>query len=336
MANAVCITENGLFPDIKEILSRSLVFEKDFLMSLSMDFMGKDLEKSVGRTSEVIIEGRNKCKVKVFWMSKLLLLGAPEGLSITVDFNSWTTGPLFKGIKNIPSGIHYITTNLDQVFGRSGFFIDASKDLNIWQWNDAFNRFDQVFDQDQLSRIKLGIHEIELGLGPYPSDLYESWQLHSNYLNWNLLQKICPGNSTDTVTSSSQLSDVADPRLESKSHTIHFTAIDLKHSFPDDIHGELRSKYAMDKSWLLSKLISENSAQDILGELQLSFLLFILGQFYDGFEQWKILVHLVCNSEQSLEEDPSFFVEFLCTYNLQSDSRCPYEPVERMSGRLFP
>ncbi len=246
-------------------------------------------------------------------MSKLLLLGAPEGLSITLDFNSWTTGPLFKGIKNIPSGIHYITTNLDQVFGRSGFFIDGSNDLNTWQWIDALGRYDKVTDQDQISRIKMGMHEIELGLGPYPMNLYESWKLHSNFLSTNLLYKICPDNFTDTVASSSRLSDVADPRIQ-KSPTINFTVIDLKHSFPVGTQGALRSKYAMDKSWLLKKLISSSSAEEILGEIQLSFLMFILGQFYDGYEQWKILIHLICNSEQILEEDSGFFTEFTSIY----------------------
>ena len=244
-------------------------------------------------------------------MSRLLLLGAPEGLSITVDFNSWTTGPLFKGIKDIPTGMHFITSNLDQLFGRSGFFIDGNNPLNIWQWDNASNRFIQVSDQDQLNRIKLGIKEIELGLGPYPNNLEQSWAMHSSYLSLQLLKKICPANLVDTVTSSSQLSEVADPRLESDSHTIHFTPIDLKHSFPAGTMGALRSKYSMDKSWLLSRLISESSAEELLGEVQISFIMFILGQFYDGFDQWKLLIHLICNSEQRLEEDPDFYIQFL-------------------------
>jgi A1 cistron-splicing factor AAR2 len=243
-------------------------------------------------------------------MIKLVLLGAPEGLSITVDFNSWTTGPLFKGLKNIPPGIHYITTNLDQVFGRSGFFVDSTNDLTIWQWSDDSARFQQVTDQDQLSRVKMAMHEIELGLGPYTNDLYESWKMHSNYLSIKLLQKIIPGNLTD-LSSTSRLSDVADSRIQ-KDHTVHFTEIDLKHSFPVGIQGELRSKYSMDKSWLLMKLISESSAEEILGEMQLAFLMFILGQFYDGYEQWKILIHLICNSEESLEKDSGFFLQFIC------------------------
>jgi A1 cistron-splicing factor AAR2 len=243
-------------------------------------------------------------------MSKLVLLGAPQGLSITVDFNSWTTGPLFKGLKNIPSGIHYITTNLDQIFGRSGFFVDACNDLHIWQWSDASVRFELVTDQDQLCRIKLAMQEIELGLGPYTS--CDSWQLHSNYLSLKLLHKIIPGNLTDQ-SSTSRLSDVADSRIQ-KAHTVHFTEIDLKHSFPAGTQGALRSKYSMDKSWLLKKLISESSVEEILGEMQLAFLMFILGQFYDGYEQWKILIHLICNSEESLEQDSGFFIQFICNY----------------------
>ena len=244
-------------------------------------------------------------------MSKLLLLGSPTNLSITFDFYSWTTGPLFKGIKDIPIGIHYITTNLDQVFGRSGFFIDAANDLIVRQWDESCSSFQSVTDQVQLERIYLGMHEIEMGLGRYPSENNESWAMHSSFISWALLQKICPGNLTDTVTSSSQLSDVADRRLESFSNTINFTPVDLKHSYPVGAQGEMRSKYSMDKSWLLAKLIKDNSRDEILGELQVSFLMFLLGQFYDGFDQWKIMIHLICNSEERLSHDADFFFRFV-------------------------
>ena len=38
----------------------------------------------------------------------LLILDMPEGSEFGIDYNSWTTGPRFKGIKMIPPGIHFV------------------------------------------------------------------------------------------------------------------------------------------------------------------------------------------------------------------------------------
>ena len=38
----------------------------------------------------------------------LVLLDMPEGSEFGIDYNSWTTGPKFKGVKMIPPGLHYI------------------------------------------------------------------------------------------------------------------------------------------------------------------------------------------------------------------------------------
>ena len=37
-----------------------------------------------------------------------VLLNMPEGSEFGIDYNSWTTGPKFRGVKMIPPGIHYI------------------------------------------------------------------------------------------------------------------------------------------------------------------------------------------------------------------------------------
>nr|KAJ3422669.1 hypothetical protein HK105_007022 [Polyrhizophydium stewartii] len=59
--------------------------------------------------------------------------------------------------------------------------------------------------------------------------------------------------------------------LESNADRIRFSPIDLKRSFPPG---------ATDETLLL-------------GEFQLAFVIFLIGQVYDGFEQWKTMVQLV-------------------------------------------
>jgi len=38
----------------------------------------------------------------------LLFLDPPENLEFGIDFNAWSTGPLFKGVKLIPPGLHFV------------------------------------------------------------------------------------------------------------------------------------------------------------------------------------------------------------------------------------
>lgn len=38
----------------------------------------------------------------------LLFLEAPPNLEFGIDYNSWIIGPLFKGVKLIPPGLHFI------------------------------------------------------------------------------------------------------------------------------------------------------------------------------------------------------------------------------------
>lgn len=38
----------------------------------------------------------------------ILFLDAPPNLEFGIDYNAWTIGPLFKGVKLIPPGLHFI------------------------------------------------------------------------------------------------------------------------------------------------------------------------------------------------------------------------------------
>lgn len=38
----------------------------------------------------------------------LVVLDVPERTEFGVDYNSWTLGPKFKGVKMIPPGFHFV------------------------------------------------------------------------------------------------------------------------------------------------------------------------------------------------------------------------------------
>lgn len=68
----------------------------------------------------------------------LLLLDAPSGMQFGIDNQFWQIGPLFKGVKLIPKGAHFVYYALkdEEYASRLGFFIfvpesQSSRDLVI-------------------------------------------------------------------------------------------------------------------------------------------------------------------------------------------------------------
>lgn len=81
------------------------------------------------------------------------------------------------------------------------------------------------------------------------------------------------------------------------------------------------TKSNFDKTAILQKIISDHGKEEILSQFQAGFILFVLGQSYEGFEHWKRVIELLCRSEEALrlEEFTDFFSNFVVTLVHQID-----------------
>ena len=107
---------------------------------------------------------------------------------------------------------------------------------------------------------------------------------------------------------------VKENEFEATNQWIEFTDIQLKLSYPTDCTLTEKTKHSIDKSYLLRTILSRNVYKvdtDILGEFQLSFLIFLLGQVYDGFEQWKTILFLLTHCDEEIIARPTLFVCFI-------------------------
>lgn len=52
-------------------------------------------------------------------------------------------------------------------------------------------------------------------------------------------------------------------------------------------------------------------SQEVLAELQFSFLCFLVGMNYDSFEQWKKMVNMICSCDEGLVKYPELFLDFI-------------------------
>eukprot|EP00048_Salpingoeca_helianthica_P006241 m.96236 g.96236 ORF g.96236 m.96236 type:complete len:179 (-) comp13929_c0_seq2:101-637(-) len=55
----------------------------------------------------------------------------------------------------------------------------------------------------------------------------------------------------------------------------------------------------------------------LLGELQFAFVCFLLGQVFEGFEQWKQLVALLCHCDDALLQHPRLYLDAIATLHFQ-------------------
>ncbi|KAJ3056293.1 a1-alpha2 repression [Rhizophlyctis rosea] len=305
----------------------------------------------------------------------LLFLDAPPNMEFGIDFNTWTTGPRFRGLKFIPPGLHFVyhssVSKFDQTGVRAGFFkVFEPREIVVKQWDPKREDIkpDNELDPDQVERYRLNIREFDQYLGYYPLipteeqpiNTYRKWASLTTHITSTLLKRVLPQSwKISAMSSISKFSDVDVPKTfksrgtggaptdmdvegvtaltaveagttktssaVEEDYRIHFTEMNLKRSFPDGASGVELTKYSLDKSHLLETLLQKKykDYKEVLGELQLSFIIFLIGQVYDGLEQWKNLVQLICQSDEALDKyATTLYVEFLATLRYQIEE-CP-------------
>ena len=76
----------------------------------------------------------------------------------------------------------------------------------------------------------------------------------------------------------------------------------------------------MDSTFALKTLINTTYKKKenlLLGEIQFSFICFLIGQVYDAFDQWKKLVHLLCSSVDALKDNTDLYMNFISVLHFQ-------------------
>lgn len=308
----------------------------------------------------------------------MVCLDVPEGTEFGFDYSSWTAGPLFKGVKMIPPGIHFVyysarNKQADEVGPRTGTFINfEQKSVVVRKWNPIAEELtEDGISADDVQRIQDNLKDLDRFLGPYPYEGYKKWVSLSNFITPELLDKLQPQSKrirsvTDFVsevsntqsrklrktsgstktsedqdeTNVSKEKDLQDNKEENAEPTslkdaesrlpymkvreeskIQFSKIP-KQKYPPGCSPAEMTKYSIDSSYALESILCSNYKENeskILGEIQFAFICFLIGQVLDAFEQWKNLVHVMCTSEEALQNHASLFLNFISVihYHIQ-------------------
>ena len=276
----------------------------------------------------------------------LLVLNAPQEMEFAIDMYSWQIGPQFQGIKMIPPGIHLCSyTERDRstkdLSHRQSFLFDVRQPNQMFiviRWSSTESLFErQMLTSDEYEQRRNQRYDLDRYLGQYPLDTYRQWLALANHLRCEWNEKILPPNghicSVNIFHSNSEKRDTneqmnvpknlteAEARLPQmildKDYAFRFTIIERKKSSQ---LGSALTEEKLDRTSEMEKIINERfdgNISGILCELQLSFIIFLLGQCYEGFEQWKSLLSLICSSQRAFRRWSMFYIDFLKTLYFQ-------------------
>ena len=266
----------------------------------------------------------------------VVFLDVPQNTEVGIDMNVWRTGNRFKGLKMIPPGLHmlyYSAVSKDGIAAprTSSFHFFHEGEVMVRKWDPATETVVPVPDSDEEARIRSNKQELDKYLGVFPYETWKKWYSLTNHISEEVIKNVEP--LSGILCSASQLEldeeqEVHDtvgnsdekmlPKMHIKSGTeMRFTALPTSQCL-ENTSPEFKTKYSLDSSYRLEKMIKDNQTPgNLLGELQVAFVSFLVGHVYDAFEHWKKLVHLFCTCDVALRTYPDMFIELLTCVHYQ-------------------
>lgn len=274
----------------------------------------------------------------------ILLLDLPPAALAGIDLLSFTTTPRFKGIKNLPPGLHMVfTSSTSSLSIRHGTWFRVAEhqetdiQLFVKQWDALKEELLPVRDQADVLRHRANLGSIwRESLTPYrqnatdetPKAENDDWRKLTSCISDTLLARIT-GEREDnwSLTSASSAPGDQDdiPGLSEETSyqremSLNFLPIDLKRTWPAGATGRERTQAARDHSWALLDIIEHHcngDEEEILGEFQFCFLMILTLNNYSCMEQWKRLMTLLFTSTAAISKLPHLYIEALRCLTLQ-------------------
>ncbi|CAH0517424.1 unnamed protein product [Peronospora belbahrii] len=255
----------------------------------------------------------------------LVCLNVPPATEFGVDYEVFRTGPKFQGVKFLPLGIHFVLfRSRDQEHGiRQGFFINIERHAQVIvrEWSmekEELGLPRPGLNMENLERAVLSF-QLDSGLGPYPKRHLQTWQRLSSFISTSVLQQcgvdfgaiLLPGDAVEDASILSEVQAGIVPYFPDLPRTVRFTALQKTRT---DLSGPARTAYHFDQSEKLEDLIETEFGGDwkrLIGELQLSFLVFLQLSSLAALEQWKQFIALLCSCERTLFSHVPLFLAFV-------------------------
>jgi A1 cistron-splicing factor AAR2 len=258
----------------------------------------------------------------------------PPSFDFGIDCMNYETRADFRGVCMIPSGLHFIYWGTGMGSRQGSFMFFGKDEIVVKSWDSIVEDLlpTHSLSEWSLSNLFSAIHrgELDANLGPYPIETLNSWQNLSNYISLSVLAlvgigphtPVFPGDLEELPESRKTERNLqsVQPYFPDAARVAQFCNINgierrflQSHQFEDQTQ---LSQFHLDRSDLLAHLLSAHyqSWEALLGELQVSFLLFMLIYSHPALQHWKSLIYLIASSERVLLQHPLFTCGFLRTF----------------------
>lgn len=276
------------------------------------------------------------------FLTTLLLLDLPPKSFVGIDLASFTSNDRFQGIKLIPPGLHFVYYSAQGDMSlRAGFWFRAA-DTNqvvviVTQYDAALEKLieEPDMDMEESTRIRANLGALyseRLTIYRQPSKdgtvgnttpEAEQWEALCEYVDEVVLLR-CLGDGwrCSSISSSKVDRDQDEEKLmgllKGKDLTaeIEWTPVDLKRTWPEEAIGRERTVMAKDRSWALGEAIGRLNAhgdgeKQLLGELQMAFIMAVTLGCYSAMEQWRRLLGLALTCKSAVFGERKGFFENL-------------------------
>jgi len=225
----------------------------------------------------------------------LQLDGIPVGAEVGIDLKSWEIGPRFRGIGRIPSGTRLLHVSVHNGIS-TGMFIKVDNENS---------RFAFCWNEGALDKVE--IVDNQEGYGMYEETL--QWSGLVGYLHDHVLSRcgIVMSTTLDHVrfTELPEVMAAAQRAREGCEVSKQFLA-------EEDFTRLIRDPSKIFLKGLV--LLYGGDFELFLGEMQLSFILFLYVSNFSALQFWKQAVHLACTSlswQKEATQDAFSFVHVL-------------------------
>lgn len=235
-----------------------------------------------------------------------------------IDTQFFQAKAVFRGIKNIPPGVHFLHYATNPSTVRHGFWFAVEEgDVLQLTWNEEEERLVVVELSEDVGAVYSYMVEY-----PVTSD---QWTAITSHVDLDCVADFIDIVSlylhdVSTMTSSQEEAIALDETLRSKNPThpvlvepvLRYTIVDHRQKRPG--HGPLVSQDHFDRLWVVQSLYDPDT---FLAELEVCYVHFVvLANFCLGV-QWTNMLRLMLTSSEYLQNHPAFTLRWLAVWAAQ-------------------
>lgn len=234
----------------------------------------------------------------------ILLTGTSPGMEVGVDGYSWKIGPRFGGVRVEFGELHLLVVAPSQQnsnmegLGRQGIWLYSNDTALAKAWSAK----DECVVRPELPPGSIDAMRLAAasgtipGLGTLPPSHVETWRRLSRHITQFTVERC--GMRLDEPFSCSESEEPSWTRIPD----VDKTGLDPSCVTRAHMDGSERTRK-------MAKTYCEDDLEEILGELELAFVLFLAMGSLSGLDRWRRLVALLCSCDDLMKEEAKYFEE---------------------------